>query len=443
MFASSAADRPPGRTLRDLIWIALGAALLYLPALGERDLWNPNEPTYGRAVVEMAERGDWTIPHVDDQVFAEKPILYFWGALSASWVRGGIDEFSLRLPCTLAGIASALLTYLLALPYTGRRRALIATALFATHYQVFWIARSAQMDSFVLLATLGCLVPLTRMLDFGLQPSRAWALTGLAAGVGFTAKGPVTLLLPGMVICAYAATEGRLRLLLTRHLALGVVVGLLVAGPWYLALWLNGETGFLFEVLIRQNFMRFVEAWDHQQPWWYYLKYLWIDYLPWAWLLPAAACLGPSQDDEAERSLGRLSWLWIVTIVLFFSLSESKRAPYLVPIAPAVAFLAGSVVDRILRPPISTVARRLALGAWRSSHWSSWRPESCPTPPRSTWPRNYGARWRFWALPSCWPAEHCRRPLRCADAGRPPSFWPPGPRYSSCSGPGHCPRPIT
>ncbi|MEO1084441.1 MAG: glycosyltransferase family 39 protein, partial [Acidobacteriota bacterium] len=332
---------------QDLIVLALAAGLLYFLALGQRDLWNPNEPIYGRAVAEMAQDEDWLVPTVNDRVFAEKPILYFWTALLSAELLGGVNELSLRVPAALAGIASAFLTFAWVLPYVGRRRAFTTAALFATVYQVFWASRSVQMDIFVLASTLGVLVPLTHFLDFERPAARAWLLAGLAAGLGFAAKGPVTLVLPGLVIFAYALSTRRLTRLLSTHALLGAAVALLVSTPWYLTLWAQGEASFLHEVLIRQNFMRFVDAWDHRQPWWYFLKYLWIDYAPWSWLLPAAALTAP--QGRKEGKLQRQSWIWIAAILFFFSLSESKRAPYILPIAPAVAALAAIVVDRSAR----------------------------------------------------------------------------------------------
>ncbi|MEM8932241.1 MAG: glycosyltransferase family 39 protein, partial [Acidobacteriota bacterium] len=323
---------------QDLTILALAAGLLFFLGLGQRDLWNPNEPIYGRAVAEMEQGGEWLVPTVNDQVFAEKPILYFWSARVTAKLLGGVDELSLRVPAAVAGVASVVLTFLWVLPYVGRRRAFTTAALFATLYQVFWASRSVQMDIFVLASTLGVLVPLTRLLDFDLSPRRAWIYAGLAAGLGFTAKGPVTLILPGLVIAAYAVSTRRLGRLLGPPALWGGAIALVVSLPWYLALWLRGESAFLYEVLIRQNFMRFVDAWDHQQPWWYFLEYLWIDYAPWSWLLPAAALTVARSREEGR--LQRQSWIWIAGIVFFFSLSESKRAPYILPIAPAVAALA-------------------------------------------------------------------------------------------------------
>ena len=359
---ASPAGRPVA-SARDLIGISLAAGLLFFVSLGARDLWNPNEPIYGRAVVEMAERGDWLVPTVNDKVFAEKPILYFWGALATAELFGSVDELTLRLPAAVAALASAVLTYLLVLPYAGRRRACLAAALFVTLYQVFWAARAIQMDVLVLASTLGVVVPLTRVLDFKARPAPAFALAGVAAGLGFLAKGPVVLVIPAIVILGYAATMGRLGVILSRHLFIAVAVAIAISAPWFVLLWLRGETDFLYEVLFRQNVTRFLDAWDHRQPWWYYFKYLWVDYAPWSWLLPAAALVVPRRDEE--RRLHLLSWIWLLGVIAFFSMSESKRAPYILVVAPAVAALASGVVERWVfgndLEPKARAAARLAL----------------------------------------------------------------------------------
>ena len=79
-------------TRRDLFLLATFSALLFLPWLGARDLWNPNEPLYGQAVAEMARSGDWLTPTVNGVVFDEKPILYFWMARVAALTLGGLRD---------------------------------------------------------------------------------------------------------------------------------------------------------------------------------------------------------------------------------------------------------------------------------------------------------------------------------------------------------------
>lgn len=329
---------------RDLFVLGLAAGLLFTLGLGARDLWNPNEPLYGQAVVEMDARGDWLVPHVNGQVFDEKPVLYFWMALAASKVAGGIDEATLRLPSVVSGVALVLLTYLLVLPYAGRRRASTAAAIVATTFVVFWSARQVQMDLLLAACCLGTVVPVTRVLDQEGRPWLGWSLAGAAAGLGFLAKGPVALICPGLVILAYLLATGRTRRLVTPALLGAAVSFLAVAAPWFVWLAWRGEHDFLAEMLLRQNVSRFVDPWDHQAPWWYYLKYFWIDMLPWSLFVPVA--IGLQNVDDDERRLHRLAWIWIVVVVVFFSLSASKRSPYILPVAPAMAVLVSGLLDR-------------------------------------------------------------------------------------------------
>ena len=336
----------PTSVWKDVLLLVVGSGLLFGVALGTRDLWNPNEAIYGRAVVEMRESGTWLVPTVNGKVFAEKPILYYWGALAASNALGGVDEWSLRIPSAVAGVLSVVMMYFLALPYVGRKQALLATFLLATQYQVFWASRSVQMDILVLASTLGMLLPLSRMLDHGLAPGKAWPVVGVAAGVGLLAKGPVTLIVPGITYLAWCAIRRANPRVFEKGFLLGSVLAMLTASVWYGLLAFEHRLDVLHEVLIRQNFSRFVDAWDHQQPWWYYLKYFWIELAPWSWLVPLAVALRPR--DSHERSFHQLGWMWIVFIVFFFSLSDSKRAPYILPIAPAVAILASGVLERFM-----------------------------------------------------------------------------------------------
>jgi 4-amino-4-deoxy-L-arabinose transferase-like glycosyltransferase len=352
---------PPGRAevRRDLLALGFGAAVLFFVSLGARDLWQPNEPTYGQAVVEMWGRGDWIVPTVNGREFAEKPILYYWMALASASVLGGVGEFPLRVPAAAAGVLGVLLTYLLVIPYAGRSRAWLAATLFATTYGVYWNARAVQMDIFVAVSTLAVVLAVTRVTDQGAPPLRGFMLAGLAAGLGFLAKGPVAWLCPALVLIPYLVATRRSSALRSPCVAAGIAVCLAVTAPWLVALWARAETGFLREMLVRQNVTRFLDAWDHRAPFWYYLEYFWIDMAPWGWFVPLAAAL-PGRDRE-ERRLDLLAWIWIAAVVAFFSLSESKRSPYILPVAPAVAILAAGVGDRLVDGALPRGRRIAAL----------------------------------------------------------------------------------
>ena len=326
---------------RELFFLAIGSAVLFGLGLGARDLWNPNEPIYGEAVREMAERGEWFVPYVNGVVFAEKPILFYWLALLASKLLGGVSELSLRLPSFFAGIATVLGTYVLARPYAGRARALVSAVFCATLFGVFWNARFVQMDILVTAGTLWVVIAVTRVVDHQRARLPGWILAGAIAGCGFAAKGPVAWICPGLALFGYLVATRRLREIVRWEVLAAAAACLAVASPWYLLLLKQGRADVVVEALFRQNVERFVNPWDHEAPFWYYLQYFWVDMAPWAFLVPLAVRL--ERKSVGERRLALLSWVWIATIVLFFSLSGSKRSPYILPIAPAVALLAGEV----------------------------------------------------------------------------------------------------
>ena len=344
---------------RDRILLVIGCAVLYGVRLGARDLWNPNEPIYGEAVREMAQLHTWLVPHVNGLPFGEKPILYYWLALAASKLLGGISELALRVPSALAGLLLVLGVYELVRPYSGRRHAATAAVACATTFDVWWNARFVQMDILVAVTTLWTLLPLLRVLDHGMPRARGWLAAGAVAGVGFLAKGPVTWICPGLAILAYAASTRRLRDLLRVEILLGGAAAVAIAAPWYLLLLAGGHADIVREVLIRQNFQRFRNPWDHVAPFWYYLPYFWADMAPWAFYVPLAWNL-PGRDLPRRR-LAILCGVWIVSIVLFFSLSKSKRDPYILPVAPAAAILAAEVALAFADDALSRARRNAFL----------------------------------------------------------------------------------
>jgi len=333
--------------LRDGVVLLLAASVLYLAFLGARDLWNPNEPIYGQAVAEMYQRGDPLIPTVNGEVFREKPPLYFWLALAGAAATGGAGEFVLRLPSALAGIASVAMIYLLVLPAGGRLRARIAAALFATTYIVFWSSRSVQMDLLLTAFVLASVLAAVAVLDRGLNPRIGWLLVGAAIGLGFLTKGPIAVVGSGLPILLYAWTTGRLRSLWTPKILWGLGAVVVVVAPWVAWLGARWELETFKEIVWRQTFVRSLDPWDHAAPWWYFLREFWGDMAPWSLFLPLAVAL-PQRDSEARR-LDRLGWLWLLGFVAVLSFSASKRSPYILPIAPAVAILVSGLVERRLR----------------------------------------------------------------------------------------------
>jgi len=75
---------------RNVGLIVAAVALVALPSLFTRDLWNPDEPRYMEVAREMAVRGDYLLPHLNGELYSEKPPLFFW--LAAGLWRAGFGS---------------------------------------------------------------------------------------------------------------------------------------------------------------------------------------------------------------------------------------------------------------------------------------------------------------------------------------------------------------
>jgi 4-amino-4-deoxy-L-arabinose transferase-like glycosyltransferase len=145
------------------------------------------------------------------------------------------------------------------------------------------------------------------------------------------------------------------RLLLVRGAALFAVVCL----PWLILIQHRLPSFFQF-FFIREHFQRYLtKIEDRYQPWWYFIPILLAGILP--WLLPAlrSLCLD-WRASPARRGfdLRRFAWLWCVVIFVFFSASDSKLSPYILPMFPILALLMATAAT----PRLSADLRATGIG---------------------------------------------------------------------------------
>jgi 4-amino-4-deoxy-L-arabinose transferase-like glycosyltransferase len=90
--------------------LAVLGALIYVPFLGLRDLWYPDEPDIGEVCRAMFLSGDWIAPRRMGTIWVDYPPMIYWTGTLFSLMFGKMTEFALRLPNALAGIATVLVT---------------------------------------------------------------------------------------------------------------------------------------------------------------------------------------------------------------------------------------------------------------------------------------------------------------------------------------------
>jgi 4-amino-4-deoxy-L-arabinose transferase-like glycosyltransferase len=365
---------------RDLLLVVLAAAALYLPGLGRHDLWNPDEARYAQVAREMRQGSGLLVPHLNGEVYAQKPPLLFWSiaAVSAPW--GRVTETAARLPSALAGIAAVALTFLIARRFFGRRAAWLAAAAFATCFKTVWQARFGQID--MLLAALVAAAVWCWVRGHTEDRPNLYPLFFLFTGLATLAKGPVGLLPPLLAVTAYHALGREWEALRRLRVGWGLLLWAAVVALWLVPAGIAGGADYFETLVLRQNITRFAEPWHHQQPWYYYLTVVPGDFFPWSLLLPAAAVagwrslrqrgVGADVEGGPEAELAgrgfRFALCWVIVTLVFFSLSPGKRTVYVFTMYPGMALLVGAGLDR-LAAAWGGAGARPARGSGPSRAW--------------------------------------------------------------------------
>ncbi|MBK7250282.1 MAG: glycosyltransferase family 39 protein [Gammaproteobacteria bacterium] len=322
--------------------------------LGTHRLVEPDEGRYAEIPREMARSGDWITPRLNGIKYFEKPPLQYW-ATAATYELFGTSEWSARLWAALTGFLGILLTVWLAARQYGSRTALLAGAVQAGSLMYVVLAHVSTLDmglTFTLQMALSGLVLLT---DRRRESSPPWqAVPLLAAGVAlaFLSKGLIGILIPGAVAGIYVLVTRDWQLIWRSKPWWSLLALVAIAGPWLLAVSQhNPEFARFF--FIHEHFARFLtRVHDRYHSDAFFIPFLLAGFLPWTPLLPLLA-LDAWRSWRTQDRVAQLLTIWVVFVFLFFSLSQSKLIPYILPLFPALALLAGRLLARLPARPLA------------------------------------------------------------------------------------------
>ena len=319
-----------------LIVLLLLGTLLYIPWLGFRDFWYPDEPDLAEVCRAMYLSGDWIVPRAHGEIWVDYPPMLYWVGTLSSHALGRMSEFALRLPSALAAIALALATCAVGSRWFSPRAGLWAGLVLLTSSQFIWQAIGYRPDVlFSLFIGLGLFVYAR---GFGERERWGPRVAGFALlGGAILTKGPLGLLLPGLVLTLWHGARREWRRLF--ELAPLALVSLAVAVPWYVACGAAMGTGDILREMYLQNLARFGSGFrGHGSPPYHYLIQIWVDLAPWALLLPVALWWIVRKELWRDRNVQLALW-WFGAFFVFLSIAVTKRQLYLLPAYPAAALL--------------------------------------------------------------------------------------------------------
>ena len=322
--------------------LILAFVVFYLLPLMTHGLWIPDETRYAQIGQDMLHSGNWVAPHFMGLRYFEKPIAGYWMIAIGQAVFGD-NLFGVRIASALSTGLSVWLVWLIA----GRlwrdpRKRFASTLIYMSFGLVAGQAGYANLDpQFTFWVNLS-LVAVWFAFDSSTRRARlcAWAVLGLACGMGFMTKGFLAWLLPVLIAVPYALWQRRIKEVLS-YGPLAILVAVAICLPWALAIH-HQEPDFWQFFFWNEHIRRFSAAdAQHTQPWWFYLPILLAASLPWAALLPNT--LIDACKQRREPVTGFLL-LWLLLPLAIFSLSKGKLPTYIMPCLLPLALLMGHAV---------------------------------------------------------------------------------------------------
>jgi len=329
---------------------------LLLPGLERRTVIRTQETRVLLTAREMAHDGNWLVPHYMGQVRLEKPPFMYWlvGTIFRLTNSATTPAYA-RLLSALFAAALALLIGFGGRALVGQRAAFLAGTVAPTSLLFVRYGGLAETDMPLTLFTTAAVLAGLHALR-NAQRAAPWVACGLCMGVGFMFKGPAALFIPLLTIFGWRVTRMDQRVALNgKGLALGLLLFLLVAAPWYIAVSAQPLPETLPGKIFTGELGKIVEGYGHVRPFYYYLLRLPLYLLPWGLALPFA-CVWTVQAAR-RREGARLLLVWWLVALLLLSVVRKKQEHYALLMLPPSALMLGVFFECALEPARGWAAR--------------------------------------------------------------------------------------
>jgi 4-amino-4-deoxy-L-arabinose transferase-like glycosyltransferase len=339
-----------------LQWILLAAAaLLFIPGLGAVHLFDWDEINFAEIAREMLATGDWLRPRIGLVPFHEKPPLFMWmQALSMKVF--GVGEFAARLPNALCGLLTLWLLVRIGMQVRTRAFGMLWALAYVGSILPHLYFRSGIIDPwFNLFIFLGLHAIITLVQR---DPKRApgtlnartdkyaW-LAGIFLGLAVLTKGPVGVLIPGLVMGVYWAWGRFKPYLRWRRIGIITLATLLALGTWGAVDLVRNGPEFMVAFFWRQVAMLTTEDAGHGGFFGYHFVVLLLGCFP-ASVFAVQELLKPTRGSDTDANDHR-RWMVILfwVVLILFSLVKTKIVHYSSLCYFPLTYLAAIRLERI------------------------------------------------------------------------------------------------
>ncbi|MDR2769543.1 MAG: glycosyltransferase family 39 protein [Puniceicoccales bacterium] len=314
--------------------------VLFFWQIAFRPLANPDEGRYAEIAREMLVSGDWITPRLNGILYFEKPPFVYWCTAMGQRIFGE-NLWGVRFFNALLTLLTCLSVYRFCAHFFNRKVGTIAAGLLGTSALMFGMSQVLTLDG-----TLGFFVTAT-LLSFAWgfletdnrSAQRHFWLAYIFMALAILTKGLIGIVFPAFIGIPWLIYTGYWRKMRQAHIAWGLLLVLLINFPWHYAI-ATKHAIFCKFYFWHEHFERyFLPTHNRMKPFYFLLVSFLVGLIPWTFFLPRALILSfKSVKEKTRRNILVFGCLWSVSLITFFSRSQSQLIPYVLPAIPGIIF---------------------------------------------------------------------------------------------------------
>jgi 4-amino-4-deoxy-L-arabinose transferase-like glycosyltransferase len=358
------ASRAPATALKSTVLkytiLFFSCVLFHTLGTSSLPLIDRDEPRFAEASREMLERGDYIVPHFNNQLRLDKPPFAYWAQI-VSFKIFDENDFAARFPSTVAAALLALSIFAWGKRIGAARVGLWAAIIFTLSLQTFLHAKAAVADMWLVLfmttahwagyellfrserSTANVQHPTPTSVQRDQSSALWWLVLYVSLALGFLAKGPVAWT-PLLTIASTKFFVTDLPLARRFKFGRGIVLTFGIVALWGFPALLRTKGEFLSVGIGKHVIGRSFAAMEGHGgnslgvyflllP--FYFLIMFVSFFPWSIKLPRLARRLWSERDKVDNYL----FAGAAVVVLLFSVISTKLPHYILPAFPLLSLL--------------------------------------------------------------------------------------------------------
>lgn len=333
------------------IFIISFAGILFLPFIGQSNLFDWDEINFAEAAREMIVTGDYLTVRINYEPFHEKPPLFIiFQAISMQIF--GINEFAARFPNAIMGIITLLFLFNLGRKLRDEKFGFLLVIVYSGSLLSHFYFKTAIIDPYFNFFMFVSIYYLHKAVINAQSPNKLnlkyVAFAGIFSGLAVLTKGPVGFGLVFLTFLIYNFINRKKIALPISSYVIFTILSLLFISFWYILLSIQlGSTNIVSDFINYQIRLFTTKDAGHGGPFFYHFVVLLFGMFP-ASVFAIRGVRTLEADNENIRNFSTLMKIIFLIVLVIFSIVNTKIVHYSSMAYFPIAFFSAKAIYSIL-----------------------------------------------------------------------------------------------